>query len=197
MSSLESKENSPLSTKKQLILTLFPIILFTVVEERGGLQWALIFSIIYAIGEISWELWRFRRISGMTFFSNVMVVGLSLVSYYTQDGLWFKLQPAILEVVMAFMLIGSFVLKKPMLVIMMKQQGHQVTSEMSGFFGGLTFRLGLFFLGQAGIATFASIYCSTEVWAFLKSIGILIMMAVYMFIEIMVFKWKLNRIPNR
>jgi intracellular septation protein len=186
--STDSKK--PLSAKQQLLLTLFPVILFTVVEQWGGLTWALILSVVYAIGEISWEWWRYRRISGMTFFSNAMVVGLSFVSYFTQDGMWFKLQPAILELVMAGLLIGSFVLKKPMLVVMMQQQGHQVTELMQSFFTGLTVRMGFFFVVQAALAAYASLYWSTEVWAFLKSIGILIMMVAYMLIEIIVFRYR-------
>ncbi len=184
-----SKEiKKPLSAKQQLLLTLFPVILFTVVEEWGGLTWALILSVFYAIGEISWEWWRYHRISGMTFFSNAMVVGLSFVSYFTQDGMWFKLQPAILELVMAGLLIGSFIVKKPMLVVMMQQQGHEVTEIMQSFFTGLTLRMGFFFVAQAALATYASLYWSTEVWAFLKSIGILIMMVIYMLVEIIFFR---------
>lgn len=183
-----SQAKPPLSAKQQLLLTLFPVILFTVVEEWGGLTWALILSVIYAIGEVSWEWWRYRRISGMTFFSNAMVVGLSAVSYFTQDGMWFKLQPAILELAMAGFLIGSFLLKKPMLVVMMKQQGHEVNPVMETFFAGLTLRMSFFFIGQAILATIASIYWSTEIWAFLKSIGILIMMVLYMLVEIFIFR---------
>jgi intracellular septation protein len=184
----------PLLTQKlQLLLMLVPVILFTVAEEWGGLKWALILSVIYALGEVSWELWRYRRVSGLTLFSNSMVVGLSFISYATQDGLWFKLQPAILELVLAFFLIGSFLFRKPMLVAMMKQQGHQVNSVMEQFFTGLTLRMGFFFIGQAALASYASIFWSTEVWAFLKSVGILVMMVVYMLIEIMIFRRSLSQ----
>lgn len=189
--------SKPLSAKQQLLLTLFPVILFTLVEEWGGLTWALVLSIVYAIGELSWEWWRYRRVSGMTFFSNLMVVGLSLVSYYTQEGFWFKIQPAILELVMAGLLIGSFVLKKPMLVVMMQQQGHQVNETMLKFFSGLTLRMGVFFIAQAGLAAYASLYWSTQVWAFLKSVGILIMMVAYMLIEVVIFRMGLTGPNNR
>lgn len=183
----------PLSAKQQLIFTLFPVILFTVVEEWGGLTWALIFSIIYAVIEVSWEWWRHRRPSGITLFSNCMVVGLSGVSYFTQSGVWFKLQPAILELVMAVFLIGSYFLKKPMLVVMMRQQGHQVNQAMEAFFSGLTLRMGFFFIFQATLAAIASFYWSTEVWAFLKSIGIFIMMIGYMLIEVVIYRWRQSR----
>ncbi len=162
------------------------------VEEWGGLTWALLLSVIYAIGEIGWEYWRFRQISKMTLFSNFMVVGLSLISYFTQDGLWFKLQPAILELVFAFFLIGSFILKKPLLISMMKSQGHEVNEVMQFFFSGLTFRMGLFFIAQSALAVYAGLYWSTEMWAFLKSIGILIMMVAYMLIEVIILKVRLG-----
>ena len=176
---------------------LVPLVLFTVVEEWGGLTWALVLSVIYAIGEVGWELWRFRRISKLTLFSNLMVVGLSFVSYLTQDGLWFKLQPAILEIIFAIILIGSYLLKKPLLISMMKSQGHEVNEIMLQFFNGLTFRMGLFFIAQSILAVYASLYWSTEVWAFLKSIGLFVMMIGYMVLEVLIFKLKTTQQTQR
>jgi intracellular septation protein len=194
---VQTLNKKPLTAKQQLLLTLIPVILFTVAEEWGGLTWALVLSVIYAIVELSWEFWRYRRVSGMTLFSNAMVVGLSLVSYFTQDGFWFKMQPAILELVMAAMLIGSCAFRKPMLVVMMEQQGHQVNEVMRSFFSGVTLRMGFFFVFQAGLAVYASLYWSTEIWAFLKSIGILIMMALYMLVEILVFRSRQAMPPSQ
>ncbi len=185
-----SQIKQPLSTKQQLLFSIIPVIIFTVVEEWGGLSWALIASVIYAIGEISWEKWKHKKISNMTLFSNIMIVGLSLVSYLTQDGLWFKLQIAILEIVTAGFLIGSYFLKKPILVEMLKQQGHTVTKEFESFFYVLTLRLGLFFVVQSLLAVYASFYWSTELWAFLKSAGVLIMVVIYLIIEMIVFRKK-------
>lgn len=182
--------HSSLSSKQQLLLSLVPVILFTIVEEWGGLTWALILSVVYAIGEFSWEWFRFRSLSKMTLFSNLMIVGLSGVSYMTQEGMWFKLQPAILELVFAIILMGSYFLKKPLLLTMMIQQGHKPNEILKIFFNGLTLRMGFFFLFQAGLAVYASIYWSTEVWAFLKSLGVLLMMVLYMIIEIFIFRWR-------
>lgn len=182
--------HSSLSSKQQLLLSLVPVILFTIVEEWGGLTWALILSVVYAIGEFSWEWFRFRSLSKMTLFSNLMIVGLSGVSYMTQEGMWFKLQPAILELVFAIILMGSYFLKKPLLLTMMIQQGHKPNEILKIFFNGLTLRMGFFFLFQSGLAVYASIYWSTEVWAFLKSLGVLLMMVLYMIIEIFIFRWR-------
>lgn len=191
-----TKLKSNLSGKQQFVLMLFPVVLFSVVEEYGGLTWALALSVLYAFVEFGWEWFRYRKLSKLTLFSNLMVIGLSGVSFLTQDGLWFKLQPAILEFIMAIMLIGSFILKKPLLVGMMEQQGHSLNEMMRVFFNGLTFRMGLFFLFQSGLAVVASIHWSTEVWAFLKSIGILIMMVLYMLVEVFIFRKKLSNKLN-
>lgn len=183
-----------LSNKQQILLMLIPLILFTVVEEWGGLTWALILSVVYALGEIGWEFGKYRQVSKLTLFSNFMVVSLSFVSYLTQDGLWFKLQPAILETFFALILIGSFLIKKPLLISMMQAQGQTMNEIMIPFFSGLTFRMGLFFMAQAGLAVYASLNWSTEVWAFLKSIGLFIMMIVYMFLEVIIFKIRQSRV---
>lgn len=163
---------------------LIPVILFTVAEEWGGLVWALVLSVLYAVGEILWEWVSYRKVAGLTLFSNGMVVGLSVISYYTQDGFWFKLQPALLEMAMAAVLLGTSFLGRPLLLTMLEQQKTIPSPEMEVFFRGLNKRMGAFFLFQAALAAYAGFYWSTEVWAFLKSVGVLLMMVLYMLIEI-------------
>lgn len=177
-----------LKASHQFLIMLFPIILFTLAEEWGGLLWALILSVIYALGEVFWEWKRYRSLSGLTLFSNGMVVGLSLVSYFTQEGFWFKLQPAILELAMALVLLGTSWRRRPLLISMLEQQGQVLSDEMRVFFSGLNSRMGIFFIAQSCLAAYASFYWSTEIWAFLKSIGILIMMVIYMIVEILILK---------
>jgi intracellular septation protein len=184
---------APLSARQQFIITLVPVLLFTLAEHWGGLTWALLLSVAYAILEWSWEWWKYQKISGMSLFTNTMVIGLSGVSFYTQDGFWFKMQPAILELMMAGMLIGSWLMKRPMLVMMMHQQGHVLNIEMENFFSRLTLRMGFFFLFQAALATHAGLFWSTEAWAFLKSVGIILMMVLYMVVEVFLLRRRLAR----
>ena len=80
-----------------------------------------------------------------------------------------------------------------MLVAMMEQQGHSVNEIMREFFTRLTLRMGFFFIAQALLAAYAGFYWSTEVWGLLKTIGIMVMMVIYMLIEVVLFRWRMSR----
>lgn len=167
---------------------LLPVISFTLIEEYYGVIPGLIAAMVFGVGEIAWEYLRYKKIEKITLIGNFLVLFLGGISLFTQEGLWFKLQPAIMEFAFAIILIGSWVLKKPLMVVLSMKQGQQLNDFMQKKFGAITFRLGLFFIFQAILAVYAALYLSTAVWAFLKGVGIFIFMAVYLFFEVLMIR---------
>lgn len=159
---------------------LLPVIAFTVIEEKYGPQAGLIAGLIFGVGEIIYELARYKKVSQITWIGNGLLLGLGLISLFFNDGIWFKLQPAIMEFGMFVFLLGSWALKKPFLKIMVEKQNPEIPQIMKDSLSGITFRMALFFLAHAIIATYAAFYWSTEAWAVLKGIGLTVSMIVYM-----------------
>ncbi len=171
---------------------LLPIIAFTVVEELYGPVWGTIVAMIFGVGEIVYEKWKFKKISKLTLLSNTLVLVLGLISIFFQEGIWFKLQPAILELFMAIFLWYTTWTGQPFLSEMAFKQNPNLPPQMLPFLRAVNFRLGFFFLGHAVIATWAALSWSTTAWAFLKGIGLTVSMIVYMVIEMIIFRKKLN-----
>lgn len=159
---------------------LLPVIAFTVIEEKYGPQAGLIAGLIFGVGEIIYELARYKKVSQITWIGNGLLLGLGLISLFFNDGIWFKLQPAIMEFGMFVFLLGSWALKKPFLKIMVEKQNPEIPQIMKDSLSGITLRMALFFLAHAIIATYAAFYWSTEAWAVLKGIGLTVSMIVYM-----------------
>lgn len=173
---------------------LLPVIAFTLIEEKYGTWWGLVAGMVFGGGEIVWELVRYRKVSTLTWSGNALLLGLGFISIWTDDGLWFKLQPAIFEFVFVLLLWGSLLIHKPLLTILAQAQGQQLPDFVVKHFPGLTFRLGIFFAIHCGLATWAAFSWSSEAWALLKGLGLTISFIVYMVFEILILR---RSISNR
>lgn len=162
---------------------ILPVIAFTVIEEKYGTVAGLVAGMAFGAGEIAYELIRHKKVSKITWFGNGMLLALGAVSLVTNEGIWFKLQPAILEAVFAAGFIGSLFLRKNLLEWLMKAQGAELPPLLQPFLDGLCFRVGLFFLAHAALATHAAYNWSTEAWALLKGVGFMGSFVVYLFFE--------------
>ena len=181
--------------KWTLILgSIIPIVLFTLIEDHWGLEAGLIAAIIYAIGEFIFEYWTSKTISKMTLYSNLLIIGLGIISLVFNDGIWFKLQPAIIELVIAFILFGSTLRKTPILLGMIQQQQGEISNPiLKDFIISLNWKIAVFFVLQSIVATWAAFDWSTENWALLKGIGLPVSLIAYMIIEILFFRRKIKR----
>lgn len=174
---------------------LLPIVAFTVIEEWKGPVWGTIVALIFGAGEIIYEWRRDGKVSAITWTSNAFIFVLGIVSIYTQEGLWFKLQPAFLVLIMALWLIVSSLRKTPLLVALAEKQNPNIPAEMKDFFGKINMRLGFFFLAMTALSVHAAFYWTTAEWAFLKGLGVPILMGVYMVIEIVIFRLRMKPRP--
>jgi intracellular septation protein len=198
LSSLNNlKPTTPNSNPKKQALAIFiggllPVIAFTVIEEYYGIIAGLIAGMVFGIGEILYEFIRYRKVSPITWIGCLLLLVLGGVSLISSDGLWFKLQPAFIELGMFFFLIGSWLFKKPFLRLFIEKQNPNAPEFIKDRMSGMTLRLSLFMLGHATLATWAALYWSNEAWALLKGVGLIASTIFYMVIEVIWAKKILN-----
>lgn len=171
---------------------LLPIILFTLVEEYYGTVWGLVTALFFGFGELSFELWKYKKISKITLVGNFLIIFLGIISLFTQDGIWFKLQPGIIELGMVLFLWGSLLMKKPLLLSLAQQQNIQLPEVLLKEFPKLTFRIGVFFLIHAVLAFWAAFYWSTTAWALLKGVGLMVTFVLYLIIEMWLLRLRIK-----
>ena len=190
----EHKTNAPAtaSSKSQavglLIGGLLPVIAFTVIEEKYGIIAGLIAGMIFGLGEITFEIIKYKKVQTITGIGNGLLIGLGAISLISTEGIWFKLQPAIFEFGFFLFLLGSWIMKKPFLKLMIEKQNPNAPEFLKNAMSGITFRISFFFLVHAVIATYAALYWSTEAWATLKGLGLTISMVLYMIIEMFLLR---------
>lgn len=164
---------------------ILPVIAFTVIEEKFGIIWGVIAGMVFSVGEMAWEWVRERRISSVTLGVSLMILVLGAISLWANDGIWFKLQPALSEAAFCLLLLGSLILGKPFLVAAMEKQGAVLPPPVKAAMPGLTFRLAIFFGLHALLATWAALHWSTSAWALLKGVGFTGSFLLYMGLEIL------------
>jgi intracellular septation protein len=172
-----------------LIGGLLPVIAFSVIEDRYGTLWGLVAGMVFGVGEIVYERVKLGKVDAFTWAGNGMILVLGAVSLVTNEGIWFKLQPAIIEAVTAVIFCGSVLIKRPLMAGLLKKQlaAQQATSPQAlelapwliPLLSGTTFRFGLFFGAHAALATWAAIHWSTAAWAALKGIGFTVTLIAY------------------
>ena len=173
---------------------LLPVIAFTLIEDHYGTWWGLIAGLAFGAGEIIFELYKYRKVEKLTLIGNGLLIFMGAISLYTNDGIWFKLQPAIFEAFFALALWIGLIFKKNILLILAKSQGQEYPPMMQPFMNGMCFRLGLFFAAQAALATWAALYWSTEAWALLKGVGVTLSLIIYMIIEVIGIRIRLSSV---
>lgn len=185
----------PNQMRSLLFAGLLPVIAFTVIEEVYGTAWGIAAGMVFGVGEIIWEWRTHGRVQALTWGGNALLLVLGGLSLLASDGIWFKLQPALMEMVLAIVLFASVYAKKPLMVVLATRQNPHLPEPVKRAMGGVTFRLGLFLVVQAALATWAALSWSTSAWAFLKGIGFTVSVLVYMLIEGLVLRWRLRRPP--
>lgn len=178
-----------MKVRELLLGGILPIIVYTVVEEVYGTWWGLIAGMGLGIAEICYEYATQKKVSGITWAGNLLLLTLGGIALTTSEGIWFKLQPAILELAMGGFLLGSVAMKKPLMTLMAEKQGlfgrfpAPIAPLIRNAFRVLTLRLGVFFLLHAALATYAAFHWSTRAWALLKGVGFTGSMIVYVLFE--------------
>lgn len=195
-----SKTPHPIRTL--LLGGVLPILVFTVVEAKMGTLPALIAGMVWGALETSYEWIRYRKVEAATWIGNGLILVLGTVSLLTSDGIWFKLQPTLIESAIAIVLMGSVAVRKPLLLLMLKAKGmpENLAPEVRPAFEKaltlMTLRVALFFLIHAVLTTYVAFYGSTMAWALLKGVGFTGTFIAYVFIESLILRKKLQKIVS-
>lgn len=162
---------------------LLPVIAFTLIEEYYGVVAGLIAGMVFGSGEIIWELYKYKKVQTLTWIGNGLLLVLGGVSLLSSEGIWFKLQPALMEGVFALALWGSVIAGRPLLIYLAEKQGQKFPDAIKDRMKGVTLRTGLFFAIHTTLAVWAAFAWSTSAWALLKGVGLTVSFILYLVAE--------------
>jgi intracellular septation protein len=188
----DSPSKNSANTKQLFWGGIVPLAAYALIENYYGLIWGLVAGLALGGFEIAYEYFKKQKVSRITLYSNALLFSMGIISLITNDGIWFKLQPALLELIITCVLWGALLYKVNPILWLVKQQGLTWPEELQKFSWYFSFRLGLFFLIHAVLAAYAAIYWSTEAWVILKGIGLTLSLIVYFVVELFI-QFKLRK----
>lgn len=179
---------------------LLPVLIFTFVEEFYGTQAGLFAGLVFGAGEILYEFKTYGKVELATWLGNGLLFFLGGLSLLSQDGIWYKLQPALMEFGFALFIGGSSLMDRPIFYEMMlkqmratgKQPNPEVLEVMQKSMKGMSLRGALFFILHGVLTTWAALRFSTGVWAAIKGVGFTVTFLLWALIEALWMRKKIK-----
>lgn len=165
-----------------------PIAAFAIVEQVYGTMGGVIAGLVFGGAEMAWELWKLGRVQGITLLSNFLVIVLGLLSLWEDNGVFFKMQPAIFLLVFAVVFLGSALFGKHFMVEAAKKQNPGISPALLERFRGVTVRVGFFFVALAALSAWSALHWSTAAWATLKGVGLPALLGAYLVLEVVMIR---------
>jgi isopentenyldiphosphate isomerase/intracellular septation protein A len=170
---------------KKLLPGFIPLIVYIVADEIWGMKIGLIVALLTGIGEMVMTWIKEKRMDKFVLLDTFLLIALSGVSILLNDDLFFKLKPALLELILAVIVGLSAFSSFDIIGSMTKRYMKEMTLIDSQ---QLIFRKNLrnmFYLiiGHILLILCSAFWMSKEAWAFISGGLLYIIMVFYFGIE--------------
>jgi len=155
---------------KNFTIGFIPLLIFIIADELYGTQTGLIVAIAVGIAEFAYYYFKHRRFESFILFDVGLIIALGSVSILLENEIFFKLKPALIELILAILLAIHAFSKKPLLLMMGKRFFDKMSiNEMQMQMMRKLTRL-LFFVViiHVGLVIYSAYFMSKEAWAFIS-----------------------------
>lgn len=166
---------------KTLLPGLIPIFVFTGFDLFLETRYALLAAVIFSLCEFLYYRIRYKYFDKMIFLDTALISILSLISYISQNPLFFKIKPAIIEGILVVILAITAYTPANIILLMIKRYiktisfSEEQTIAMKRSAKILTIIFGLHVI----LIIYTAIFSSQEVWAFVSGILFYIIFLIY------------------
>ena len=172
-----------------LLIDLIPLLIFVIIDSLGRLRWAIFGAALAAVLEVAYSLWAFGEIDEFSYVSLGLIALFGGLSVKFDNAAYFKFKPVILNLAMAAVLIVTYAVGHPLLLLSVERYGHTLPAALQQQLGHPAVRaileraslnLGFGLIAQAALVGWAALRLSTWWWFATRSAGFYLMMLVVM-----------------
>jgi isopentenyldiphosphate isomerase/intracellular septation protein A len=170
---------------KKLLPGLLPLIIFLIVDEIWGTKAGLIIAIIFGFAELIIILLKERRLDWFIIFDTGLLILLGAVSLISENEIFFKLKPALINVIFC-VIIGLSAFSSKNLIMLYSKRYVKDLPDDSRLYDEMrnTFRMIFWlFLLHTVLIIYSAFFMSKAAWAFISGGLLYILFAV-------VFGWQ-------
>lgn len=155
---------------KKFSIGFIPIFVFIAIDEIYGTEAGLYVAMAVGVFSLIYYLVRYRRLEKFVLFDTALLAMMGGVSLLLHDEIFFKLKPAIIELIIVVLLGIHAFSSQPILLMMGKRymgdmeipQAQQQTVRL------LSRVLFVVFLTHTGLIVYSAYLMSKEAWAFIS-----------------------------
>ena len=175
---------SQLLTK--LLPSLFPLIVFILVDEFYGTSAGLIVAVCFGIAQLVFTFVKDRVFDKFLLFDTLLIVLLGSVSYLLENDIFFKLKPALVGAIFCILLGVSTFSKLNVFGMMSKRflEGVDLKDEQVRQLNRSIRALFYIFSFHTLLVLYAAFYMSKEAWAFISTVLLYLLFGVYFLYEL-------------
>ena len=178
--------------KNFFLLSFLPALVYWYLEENYPIKIAVSAGVGLALIELTLEKLFLNKIHKISLFNFFLLFGLGLLSFIGDEGIWFKLQPAITGVVIGAVLVLSKFREKGFF--------EEIISEINAdnkppdwLMKDMEFHSGIFFSIYGIWMFFVAFKLETSTWLFFKTLGFYVCFIVFFIIEFIWIRFKLKK----
>ncbi len=177
---------------KQMLPGLLPLFVFILVDEIWGTTAGLVTALAIGIAELAWTRIQEKRYDGFIVIDTVFLVIMGLVSLATGSAIFFKLKPAILELVVCLMFAAGAMYPEKYFLAMtsryMKNITITVNDEAMVRLRRMMTILAAVFILHTALVVYSAFKMSEAAWGFISGGLFYIIFAVIMAGQILMAK---------
>ncbi|MBN1406724.1 MAG: NUDIX domain-containing protein [Calditrichaceae bacterium] len=155
---------------KNFAIGFIPIFVFIVADSIWGTETGLIVAIAVGLAYLFYYLIRYKRLEKFILFDTALIVLLGGVSILLHDEIFFKLKPALIELILVIILGIHAFSSKPILLMMSKRFMGDIDlgSDQVKLMRQMSQVMFILFLLHTALIVYSAYFWSKEVWAFIS-----------------------------
>jgi isopentenyldiphosphate isomerase/intracellular septation protein A len=177
---------------KSLAPGFLPLIVFIAADSIWGTRIGLMVAVVFGVIEFFFAYIREKVVDKFLLLDIGLIVALGLVSILLEDDIFFKLKPAVIELIFVVLLgVSAFSSVNIMLLLSKRYMKHVELAEFQVQQFKKSMRaLFCLFLIHTGMIVYSAFWMSKEAWAFVSGGLFYIIFAVYFVFELLRSKLK-------
>ncbi len=163
-------ETNQLNLFKKLLPGLLPIFVFILVDELWSTEAGLVVAVVFGVGQLGYVFIREKRFDRFVFYDTALLVALGGISIALNDEIFFKLKPALINLIFCAVLgFSAFSSKNLLMIYSQRYMGDLKMPAGAEKAMQKTMKM-LFWLmlGYTLLIIYSAFYMSKEAWAFIS-----------------------------
>jgi len=163
-------DTNQLNLFKKLLPGLLPIFVFILVDEFWSTEAGLVVAVVFGVGQLGYVFIREKRFERFVFYDTMLLVALGGISIALNDEIFFKLKPALINLIFCAILgFSAFSSKNLLMIYSQRYLGDMKMPAGAEKAMQQTMKI-LFWmmLGYTLLIVYSAFYMSKEAWAFIS-----------------------------